>query len=176
MIPYSTVKYPPTLVIKVKFHMMSSGLNSSRQGSPAPWALFRPGKLIPGDTSSFESLQQVLRLLQDCSENHKICCKFIQSAPDLPTRLLEVCSSGPSAENVRLLETNGQTRLYIALSHCWGKSQMLKTEKSTLAQYIKAISWIALPKTFRDAITFARRIGVRYIGPIRFAYILIDTE
>lgn len=40
---------------------------------------------------------------------------------------------------------------------------MLKTEKSTLAQHKQTISWIALPKTFQDAITFVRRIGVRYI-------------
>jgi hypothetical protein len=40
---------------------------------------------------------------------------------------------------------------------------MLKTEHGSLEQHKQGISWNILPQTFQDAITFSRRIGVRYI-------------
>jgi hypothetical protein len=40
---------------------------------------------------------------------------------------------------------------------------MLKTENHSLEQHKQGISWNILPRTFQDAITFTRRIGVRYI-------------
>ncbi|KAF3809524.1 hypothetical protein GCG54_00012808, partial [Colletotrichum gloeosporioides] len=42
---------------------------------------------------------------------------------------------------------------YVALSHCWGHHQPAKTTKATLD----------LPKTFQDAITVTRALGIDFI-------------
>lgn len=62
-----------------------------------------------------------------------------------------------------LYETNGQTGSYVALSHCWGKSQILKTEHDSLNLRKRGIPWDIIPRTFQDAITFVRHLGLRYL-------------
>ncbi|KAE9379674.1 HET-domain-containing protein, partial [Stipitochalara longipes BDJ] len=81
---------------------------------------------------------------------------------------------------------------YVALSHCWGQAQLyrihnddtiidletwmedqkslaeikrkpLTTTTETLEQRLQQIPMSTLPKTFRDAITFTRGLGLRYI-------------
>jgi hypothetical protein len=87
-----------------------------------------------------------------------------------------VLDIGLSDSPVRLYETNGQDGRYVALSHCWGKNQMLKTENRSLEQHKQGISWNILPRTFQDAITFARRIDVRYIWIDSLCIIQDDSE
>jgi hypothetical protein len=133
------------------------------QDAPAPWTIFRPGKIFPEDTSSSASLQQTLKWLQDCLENHPQCQISSNSEAELPTRILDVDPPGPQACQIRLYETNGETGLYVALSHCWGKSQMFKTERGSLNLRRRNIPWDIIPRTFQDAITFVRRLGLRYL-------------
>ena len=52
---------------------------------------------------------------------------------------------------------------HICLSHCWGSYRPLKLEKATLEVFKSRISWNSLPLTFQDAISFARKLGVKYI-------------
>lgn len=55
--------------------------------------------------------------------------------------------------------------VYVTLSHCWGKAQFLKLEEQRVDEFRKGIKVESLPKTFQNAIKFARRLGqkVRYI-------------
>ncbi|KKP06993.1 serine/threonine protein kinase [Trichoderma harzianum] len=69
--------------------------------------------------------------------------------------------------SIRLVETSDNTNdHYVALSHCWGK---LKKEDRfcTYARNIDAlkmnIPYKALPKTFQDAVTVTRALGVPYL-------------
>lgn len=51
----------------------------------------------------------------------------------------------------------------MSLSHCWGKAQVIQLKRETVAQFRESIPHQALPKTFQDAITITRRLGIRYL-------------
>jgi hypothetical protein len=76
----------------------------------------------------------------------------------LPTRILDV-----SASKVRLCERDDQLGRYAALSHCWGGRIAAQTTSATHAAFKEQIPWNQLPKTFQDAITFTRNLGLQYI-------------
>ncbi|KAK3934081.1 heterokaryon incompatibility protein-domain-containing protein [Diplogelasinospora grovesii] len=128
-------------------------------GKPSPWKLFGPGKLFPEDTSSPETLEQTKQWLHDCSATHPDC--QIDSPPSgpLPTRVLDV-----TPPTVKLYVTQpGETGQYATLSHCWGTSQMLKTEHPTLTSRLAGIPWTSIPKTFQDAIAFVRGLNIKHL-------------
>lgn len=52
---------------------------------------------------------------------------------------------------------------YIALSHCWGKSPVVRTTKDTFHQFTDSIDLGCLNKTFRDTIAVTRSLGIRYL-------------
>ncbi|KAF1808454.1 HET-domain-containing protein, partial [Eremomyces bilateralis CBS 781.70] len=82
----------------------------------------------------------------------------------LPTRIVDV-GAGDGSENPKLLETRELRAEYVALSHCWGppESHPLKTTWSNLHSHQSEIPWVAIPKTFQDAISTVRGLGLRYI-------------
>lgn len=63
----------------------------------------------------------------------------------------------------RLYESNGEKARYLALSHCWGRHQNLKTEQRTLKARAKGLDLNSLPKTFRDAIRVTQSLGISYL-------------
>lgn len=81
----------------------------------------------------------------------------------MPKRLIDTQRKSPSNHDVRLEETNGKIRKYIALSHCWGGEQPIKLCKRTFASMKKRIPWTTIPKNLQDAITFARDLEIRWI-------------
>lgn len=91
----------------------------------------------------------------------------------LPTRLIDV-GSADTSYRVKLVETESEIRAmrdagllgarYIALSHCWGPSRpACLTTAETLKRNRTEIPWDSLAKTFQDAITVTRALGVRYL-------------
>jgi hypothetical protein len=80
-----------------------------------------------------------------------------------PTRLLDVGT--PGNPYLRLRVNGGATpaSVYTTLSHCWGQLQIKQLKIANLLALTKEIEITELPKTFQDAITITRRIGVRYI-------------
>jgi Heterokaryon incompatibility protein (HET) len=119
--------------------------------------------LFAEDSSSSESLKQAVDWLRDCLENHAQCQWSRESETELPTRILDVGSLEEEDPQVKLYETKAETGLYVALSHCWGESQMIKTEHSSFNARKNGIPWDRLPKSFQDAITFVRNLGIRYL-------------
>ena len=51
-------------------------------------------------------------------------------------------------------------RQYVALSHSWGKAQVITATSQTLDQYKRCLPYMQLPQTFRDAIAIARRLAI----------------
>jgi len=51
----------------------------------------------------------------------------------------------------------------MTLSHCWGGVKPLELKSSNYDELKKEIEWGDLPKTFADAITFSRQLGVSYL-------------
>ncbi|KAF7918709.1 uncharacterized protein EAE97_011804 [Botrytis byssoidea] len=54
---------------------------------------------------------------------------------------------------------------YLALTHCWGKEmpEAATTKTRTLKRRLLSIPFKTLPRTFRDAITITRRLGLQYL-------------
>jgi hypothetical protein len=99
--------------------------------------------------------------MQSCSKSHPHC-NASSAISFLPKRVIAVgCSD--QFEDIRLEETTGQQAQYLALSHCWGTSRHLTTEKATLKERKSNISWSDFPKTFQDAIIVTRQLGFDYL-------------
>lgn len=82
--------------------------------------------------------------------------------PPLPTRVLDVRSERcPS--RLSLIPTSDLVGRYITLSHVWGKAQIITTTKETFQDHVKGIELGDLSNTFRDAVTTAREMNVRYL-------------
>ena len=100
-----------------------------------------------------------------CLENHEDC--QVREAP-LPTRVLDLDAGLPD-HAIRLLETDQRNAHYVCLSHCWGKNQACaqpsrrRTTKANLERNKESIPLAYLPKTFRQAIQFTRKLGIQYL-------------
>ncbi|KEY64209.1 hypothetical protein S7711_03498 [Stachybotrys chartarum IBT 7711] len=132
------------------------------------WDLFAAAdspKLVPdlqhrvlvGDFSLRESLVRAKTWMSDCVNGHDTCKPSL--AGSLPKRVLDVAGN-----TVRLVETDGQSEDYLALSHCWGDSRPpCLTVQATLARNMREIPWETMPNTFRHAIEVTRDLGFRYV-------------
>jgi hypothetical protein len=69
----------------------------------------------------------------------------------------------PQSDVIRLRDSSGERGRYIALSHCWGRSQPFTTMKETLEARRNGFSTQDVPATFRDAIMVARLLNIRYL-------------
>lgn len=53
---------------------------------------------------------------------------------------------------------------YAALSHCWGRIEMIRTMEATLSDsMLEGIRWTDLPKTFQEAVLLVRELGIDYL-------------
>jgi len=86
-------------------------------------------------------------------------CRAQESRP-LPTRVIDVRTDNP-----KIVDNEGLSGLYVALSHCWGS---VKDTFSTTAQNIEerknsGIELTQQPANFRHAVVFTRRLGFDYL-------------
>lgn len=106
----------------------------------------------------------MLQWLQECLETHEVC--QTRDGSFSPKRVLDILPRKSFRDPVLIDEfaniCNDSTR-YMCLSHCWGKTPVLRTIKSTLEQHKKGIPWTWLSKTFQDAINIALHFDVRYL-------------
>jgi hypothetical protein len=117
------------------------------------------------DTSSVESLQVAMEWLRICENNHDACNRERNQAQYYPTRLLDLSSPTSPEGSVRLIETAEEhpTGVYATLSHRWGAAQFIQLTRENAATYRKEIRIEAMPKTFQDAVSVSKRLGVRYL-------------
>lgn len=109
------------------------------------------------------SFNLIKNWLHNCNQSHKCYEVPADLGPLLPTRVVYVGSSHEPNE-LRLHEsTHDQRGKYIALSHCWGKTQIIRTLKANIEEHKKGIAWSSLSKTFQDAVTITRRLGTQYL-------------
>ncbi|KAL7948730.1 heterokaryon incompatibility domain-containing protein [Trichoderma barbatum] len=108
--------------------------------------------------------------IQICSQEHELCRSARSKAyldeivgPKLPTRVLDVGTANHEA--IYLIETNGQRGDFCALSYCWGRegTQALVTTRGNIKDHLNGIKFSGLPKTFQDAVTITRELGIRYL-------------
>lgn len=119
--------------------------------------------LIQYGTLSATSFQWAQKQLSICFETHSSC--YDAQETSLPTRLVNVNAEKLSGDVV-LVESSSlpHDSRYVALSYCWGGYEPhCRTMRSTLKERKERIPWSILPKTFRDAVTFTRKLGVSYL-------------
>jgi hypothetical protein len=126
----------------------------------------RPHKYPPSyNTSSEEPLQTASSWLQECLSKHKACNQGQPDVPWYPTRLLDLGISQQHQDSIRLVQTAEELPQapYATLSHRWGDATFLQLTKATMSKFSIVIALLDLPRTFREAILVARRLGIRYI-------------
>lgn len=91
--------------------------------------------------------------------DHPKCYQSGPSDNKSPTRLLNITN----LDNIYLELTDQSPIKYATLSHCWGTTRLLTMTKSNMKDLMIKIEEKSLPKTFRDAITIARKLNVSYL-------------
>ncbi|KAI0022587.1 HET-domain-containing protein [Xylariomycetidae sp. FL0641] len=132
------------------------------------------GSLFSGDTESDAALEWTKHHLSTCLRSHGAC--RVQNDLYLPTRLV---FTGQKANEVRLVDRLEipQGSRYLALSHCWGSLvPECLTLRSNIQSQRRNIPWKSLPKTFQEAIIFARKLGMSYVWIDSLCIIQRDTE
>lgn len=92
----------------------------------------------------------------------------------MPTRIIDVGQS--EIDEVRLCDHGGPLEFYIALSHCWGKHPLIRTLSKNIDEHRREIPMESLPPTFREVISFARRLGIRFLWIDSLCIIQDDGE
>ncbi|CAK7201826.1 hypothetical protein SEUCBS139899_004541 [Sporothrix eucalyptigena] len=123
-----------------------------------PLGLTVPGVTIGSHSDRHVVFGKINAAVYACNKVHK-CAPAVLT---LPTRILDVQGSRQTGM-IRLIDGNGDSGKYVALSHCWGPSQPMKTTASTLQQHRQGIRLASLPKTFRDAVTICTELGISYL-------------
>ncbi|KAK3357798.1 heterokaryon incompatibility protein-domain-containing protein [Lasiosphaeria hispida] len=119
--------------------------------------------------------------LGECLSSHSKC-KAQTMAIEYPTRLLDLGPSGAINDPIKLVHKKtlvDNQQQYATLSHCWGPSEQTRPWKTTRANQIlheDGISTQSLPKTFRDAMKFAKAMSVRYLWVDALCIIQDDKE
>ncbi|KAI0136112.1 HET-domain-containing protein [Hypoxylon sp. NC0597] len=110
----------------------------------------------PNSKESFNYLKTCLKI---CTETHDSCRQNLSSPPK---RLLHIGVCGD--DSVRLYESpDGFREPYIALSYCWGKSNVVKTESSNIQLLIQGFSLKQLPAAIQDAAHVTQKLGLKYL-------------
>ena len=108
-----------------------------------------------------DSATLIRKWLDDCQERHASCSLGSTTAPKLPKRVIDV---GEDDSGVKLYESQPEEEAnYVALSHCWGGGKALTTTLATLRKHKESIKLDENSKTFADAISVTRLLGVRYL-------------
>lgn len=128
-----------------------------------PWSSIQIQNHITGWTDSEDSLNFVKETLSACSQEHELC-RTPEDTP-LPTRVLDLGTKTnlESGDTIRLYETDHQRAPYACLSHRWGSTHRIMTTTDSIQSHKEGINVASLPRTFKDAIDFTRRLGIRYL-------------
>ncbi|KAF2185337.1 HET-domain-containing protein, partial [Zopfia rhizophila CBS 207.26] len=117
------------------------------------------GRQLSSHANSAECFRLVAYWIQSCLTDHEQCRRRATPPPLLPTRYLNVDSNPPRL----CVAENGARGFYVALSHCWGKTQPLSTTSATIADRLISIPTADMPQTFRDAVLITRELGLEYL-------------
>lgn len=170
----NTIPGPQVSQIIVQCGMRFADLWALAQAdSPAAKSFAVSGR-FPIDPRSQESFSMVFRWLEKCLKTHTHGCRIagIGALPknilepecvEFPTRLLDVGES--NASEIKLIDSGNMKGQYVTLSHRWpvDPTLHLKTTSSTIKEYRKGILFTTMPKTFQDAVTVVRKLGLRYL-------------
>lgn len=143
--------------IRAQHDDITSSISIEPLASTLPVA-YEPCQNIPMNSGSPKAFELVKRWLHVCRMNHTKCAFTSESYT--PSRILDISHENPK---LILREDLRDAIEYVALSHCWGISQPLKTVRGNIDSHRKGIPLKSLPATFRDAVKVTKMIGLRYL-------------
>ncbi|KAF5019376.1 hypothetical protein F66182_8626 [Fusarium sp. NRRL 66182] len=123
------------------------------------------------DTTTDQGVDELAVLvgqqLKACRAEHSSCVAFegrrLSSVHALPTRVVYIGTLEDKALRLYIPDAD-QKDDYIALSYCWGRDDPeLKMTAANINDLLKSVPFNTLSKTVQDAVTFTRRLGVRYL-------------
>lgn len=116
----------------------------------SPNLRLEPHKQIQKSASSPGCLQLARNWLAACENSHQKCTKKFKSDFRYPMRLISIANH---RQRLMTLDYGHSTGIrYVALSHCWGKMQFLRTCASNINRHINySIPQNELLQNFRDA-------------------------
>ncbi|KAH8897330.1 hypothetical protein GQ53DRAFT_626098, partial [Thozetella sp. PMI_491] len=129
----------------------------SKPRSPVTWPSVGRARDVEAAPWSDERKKLIHKFLEECLTKHQSC--YYEDSV-LPTRVIDV---GSDTSEPNLYITNGEVGRYVTLSHCWGGSSPVTTTTTNLESHKAVIPYKGLPKTFRDAVTITRELGVRFL-------------
>jgi hypothetical protein len=93
----------------------------------------------------------------------------------MPKRHIDLGALNALPAAPKVIYTRGRQEQYVALSYCWGPTQLLSTKTDNLGEMEKSIPVEILPQTIRDAFLVAWKLDIRYIR-IDALCIIQDSE
>ncbi|CAG9985861.1 unnamed protein product [Clonostachys byssicola] len=116
---------------------------------------------IGSSTDSTLSRNIVQKWHMDCLQGHQTCQINHETRGWVPTRLIEI-----NETSFRVITNQGHHSdavTYVALSHCWGESEIIKLTTATANSLFTGAPISKLPRTFRDAIEVCRWLNYSHI-------------
>lgn len=143
-----------------------------KEECPLPRQLGLKRKVAPRPDSE-ECFNLARGLLLDCATTHRHC-KRLDNVP-LPTRVIDVGPKDGSQEPALVIPGSALGN-YATLSHCWGRSERLKTTSINLNDHLQAIPLKMMAQNFRDAVHITHQLNIRYLWIDSFCILQDSTE
>ncbi|TDZ30619.1 hypothetical protein C8035_v002062 [Colletotrichum spinosum] len=136
-----------------------SGANRSNEDSKNPWKGLPFDEDVAQTAGSDECPSLLKQWMATCVSSHAECAS--EPTQPLPTRVLDVSYDRPKL--IISEDLSQRNKDFIALGHCWGTSQPLRTLQGNIRAHLDGIDLATLPQTFQDAVAITRFLGPRYI-------------
>lgn len=128
---------------------------TDRCSTDDPSADFLDIRPINTQPAAQHSHAQARAWMQECLEFHESCPK--PTGHFMPQRVIEI------GRTLRLVETEGDTKPFVALSYCWGGDQIMVTTKENVEEMKREINYNHLPATIQDAVDTTEALGIDYL-------------
>ena len=116
------------------------------------------------NTGSPTSFALATSWLENCMKFHFTCKGHNDKDYRLPTRLIDVGQDSGNPKPHLWLTPREPCRVpYVTFSHCWGTCQKFILTEASLETLMIEINVDELPKSYQDAVTITRRLGIRYL-------------
>lgn len=125
-------------------------VTATLDGIDAPMLNLEPYKQSLKCASLAGCIQLTRDWLARCEECHAECNQEERSDFEYPLRLIDIADESQRLTTID--SSRSRSVRYVALSHCWGATQPLRTCSTNIDRHIEyGISQSDLPATFRDA-------------------------